>query len=94
MSASMLRRPGEHEVTPLLLKAAMPTARRAAGLSVGDLITTGGQLLNLKHPAGRHDRPGTARVYANTPVRVTAEIKSQASATLALDAEIASTRLN
>jgi len=42
MSASMLRRPGEHEVTPLLLKAAMPTARRAAGLSVGDLITAGG----------------------------------------------------
>ena len=35
-------RPGEHEVTRLLLKVAMQTTRRAAGLSAGDLITAGG----------------------------------------------------
>jgi hypothetical protein len=40
----MPRRPGArgHEATRLLLKAAMQTTRRAAGLPAGDLTTAGG----------------------------------------------------
>jgi hypothetical protein len=34
--------PGNTEATRLLLKVAMQTTRRAAGLSAGDLITAGG----------------------------------------------------
>jgi hypothetical protein len=42
MGAFMPWRPREYEATRLLLKVAMQTTRRAAGLSAGDLITAGG----------------------------------------------------
>jgi hypothetical protein len=53
--------PQKHD-TRLLLKVVMQTTRWAAlGLSVGDLIMAGRQLLNLKQFAERHPHQGPAK---------------------------------
>jgi hypothetical protein len=53
--------PADHETTRLLLKVVMRTGRLSAvGLSVGDLVMSRRQLLNLKRLAERHHRGTSA----------------------------------